>query len=248
MQTELLGGKKTLIGSVRLSLNNLPKGVEKNTWEKIGNAELNIGLTAQDFGSGFFRYPSKLLEGFLCLNHSFFGVAPSQTVTKPKAPPSGSLNKNAIVSHEDLPQMPADAKVEELFDQCLQELGISEGAQYEQMKKKTLKEKWMMICQQRAAKQEQKIGAVHKKPQFWVEKLSSEPTVATLNDLNFRLSTWPRSLKHTHSHIIASTYDHNTDNASIATSNLTDYFVPFRSRIDGLVKRIRRTRWHHSTH
>jgi hypothetical protein len=52
--TELIGSKKVSFGSLRLSLNNLPKGVEKNTWEKIGNAEINVGLTAQDFGSGFF--------------------------------------------------------------------------------------------------------------------------------------------------------------------------------------------------
>jgi acyl-CoA thioesterase len=120
--------------------------------------------------------------------YKFCDAVPSQTVTK-KAIASGSLNKNAIVSQEDLPPMPAESRVEELFEQCLQELGISEGAQYEQMKKKSSKEKWMMICQQRAAKQEQKVGAVDKKPQYWVNKVSTEPTVATLNNLNFRLST-----------------------------------------------------------
>jgi hypothetical protein len=101
--------------------------------------------------------------------------------------------------------MPAPEKVNELFEQSLQELGISsDSPQYKQIKEWSAENKWMMICQQRAAKQEQKIGALDKKPQYWVDKISVEPTVAVLNDLNFRLSTsLHHSLTHSYTDILS---------------------------------------------
>jgi len=167
---ELCQGKKKIYGTINLKLTDLVEKTEKVTWEKFGTSEVNIGLLAVDFGT---KTPT-----------------PQATTTVPTSgAPKKVSNKNAIISAEDIPPMPALEKLESLFESFLGELGISDGPQFKQMKERPAESKWLMICQQRAAQKEQKTSStLTSKPQFWVEKLKAEPNVKALRDLEIRLS------------------------------------------------------------
>jgi hypothetical protein len=113
-------------------------------------------------------------------------AAPTTSST-PKKPASN--NKNAIISSDELPPMPALEKLETEFEKFLGEIGVYEGPQFKQMKELPAKNKWMMICQGRAqAKNQATSGSVTSKPEYWVQKLKDECNEQTIRDLIVRLS------------------------------------------------------------
>lgn len=185
---------KKKVGSVNIKLNDLTEKVEKLEWIALDpKGEINIGLTALDFGK---KAPStepqasptpvcKWLHFELAI-YLTYCAAPTTSST-PKKPASN--NKNAIISSDELPPMPALEKLETEFEKFLGEIGVYEGPQFKQMKELPAKNKWMMICQGRAqAKNQATSGSVTSKPEYWVQKLKDECNEQTIRDLIVRLS------------------------------------------------------------
>jgi len=167
-------GHKELASFEIGAFDRLVKGKEKIYIEidKSSKAEINLGLTAVDFGLSEKEQTATLIQ--------------SATVASPL-----SQVKSGLV-----PPMPSAEEVNKAYNDLMEKLGLGKdfkhptAVQTKAMSDVSVENKWAMVCQYKLS-EVQKQGKIEDTPNFWTSKLKAEITYQILRDLRIVLGASP---------------------------------------------------------
>jgi len=197
IQIEVVQSKKirsNKFGTINISsLNHLRQGKEKILWVKEGlqgDAEVQVGLTAIDFGK---VGKNKKSNEEAPISLSSLPVFRKSDTSETPHPHSLAISSPTVSSSS--PSMPSPEEVEKQYNQLMESLGLDDKSgfkhptdiQTKAMAKISLENKWAMICQHKKMESTKSKGTLEDTPGFWTQKLKAEPSANLLRDLRILL-------------------------------------------------------------